>query len=165
MAQTRRNPVAKPPNAQTLTRKQAALVRTILDAAAEGTKFPTRQQLGTLAGYGEGEIARTSACRALALPHVRQAIREGLQELSGVDVARAYQTLRIAAEKAPSARDRIAAANRILGLAGLGSGDTYGGPSVAIQLVFNDPTAAAMLQVPPVPMAGQVIEAAPIMED
>ncbi|MEJ1938609.1 hypothetical protein WDZ92_51090, partial [Nostoc sp. NIES-2111] len=58
-------------DAPSLTTKERALVQAILNAAAEGTKFPTRQELGRLAGYGTGDTARTQCCRALTRQHVR----------------------------------------------------------------------------------------------
>jgi hypothetical protein len=137
MARKRRNPVAHSTSATDLTPKEAALVRAILDAAAEGKTFPTRTQLGSMAGYGVGEVARTSACRALARPHVREAIQEGVRQIAGADVGAAYQTLRLAAAKAPSTRDRITAAGRMLDLAGM-AGAAPQGPAVAIQIVFRN---------------------------
>lgn len=151
MARTRRSAVTSKDEPTSLTTKERALVQTILDAAAEGTKFPTRQQLGSLAGYGTGDTARTQCCRALTRPHVRLAIREGLEQIAGVDVARSYQTLRLAAERAPSHRDRIAAAGRILDLAGMGRPDGSMGSGVAIQIVFKSAEAVALLHAPPVP--------------
>ncbi len=135
----------------TLTTKENALVQAILDAAAEGATFPTRRELGTTAGYGQGESARIQCSRALTRPHVRLAIREGLEQIAGVDVARSYQTLRLASEKAPSHRDRIAAAGKILDLAGMGRPDGPNGAAVAIQIIFKNPEAAALLTTPPAP--------------
>lgn len=148
MPRTPRSAVAPADTTPSLTAKESKLVAAVLEAAAEGTKFPTRQQLGTIAGYGTGDTARTQCCRALGRPHVRQAIREGLEQIAGVDVARSYQTLRLASERAPSHRDRIAAAGRILDLAGMGRPDGLTGPGVAIQIVFRT-DAARLLEAPP----------------
>ena len=71
MARTRRSAVTPKDDSPTLTTKERALVQAILNAAAEGTKFPTRQELGRLAGYGTGDTARTQCCRALTRQHVR----------------------------------------------------------------------------------------------
>ena len=136
MARTRRSGVTGTPTTPRLTPKEAALVRVMIEAAVEKKAFPTREQAGALAGYGQGEVARVSASRALSRPHVIEAIQEGVREVAGADVAAMYHTLRNAAVKAPSARDRIAAASKVLDLAGM-AGTGQVGPAVTFQLVFS----------------------------
>lgn len=149
MARRKRSAGTVAPSASDLTTKEAALVSVVVEAAAEGKRFPTRQEIGTRAGYGVGETARVQASRALRRPHVRDAIQAGIRETAGVDVAAAYLTIRNAAAKAPSARDRITAAGKILDIAGM-AGAGPQGAGVAIEIVFRSPDAAAMLRAAPV---------------
>lgn len=146
MARKRRSAVAKAPHAADLTPKEAALVRVMVEAAVEKKAFPTREQAGCLAGYGSGETARVSASRALSRPHVIEAIQEGVRKTAGGDVAAMYHTLRNAAVKAPSARDRITAAAKVMDIAGMtGAGPM--GPAVAIQVVFAHGGGARLAQL------------------
>lgn len=165
MTRLRRSPATSATQAGKLTPKEAALVQAILDVAAEGKPFPTRAELGTQAGYGVGDVARVQASRALARQHVRDAIARGIRETAGVDVGLAYSALRLAAAKAGSARDRIAASREILNLAGLTGADSYGGAPVTVQIVFRTPEAAAVLQAAPAPHTAPVIEATPHMSE
>lgn len=102
MARRKRSAGTVVPSTSDLTTKERALVDLVISAAAEGKRFPSRQELGTAAGYGLGESARVQASRALRRPHVRDAIQAGIRETAGVDVAAAYLTLRNAAAKAPN---------------------------------------------------------------
>ncbi|MEO3472506.1 hypothetical protein AAFN86_11610 [Roseomonas sp. CAU 1739] len=163
MARKRRNPVARSPGATNLTPKEAALVRVMIESASEKKAFPTREQLGTLAGYGTGEVARTSACRALARPHVREAIQEGIREVAGVDVAAMYHVLRNAAVKAPSARDKITAASKVLDIAGL-TGAGPQGPAVAIQVVFQHGGGSRLARLAAEAGFPAIVERPPIIE-
>jgi hypothetical protein len=143
-----------------LAPKQAQLVQVVLDAAAAGGRFPTRQQLGERAGYGSGEAARVSASRTLALDHVREAIAVGLRQMAQVDAALAYSSLRIAAGNANSARDRIAASREILHFAGMSGPAPHNGPAVAIQIVFRNRELAETL-ASRTGQAVQVVDAVP----
>jgi hypothetical protein len=136
-----RSPVTTTDANRALTSKERALVNALVEAAADKKAIPSRETLGTLAGYGKGETARVSASRALRRPPVRNAIAQGIRENASVDVAAMYITLRNAGLRAPSARDRIAAASKVLDLAGLGGGTTPSGPPVVVQITLNDPQA------------------------
>lgn len=163
LSRTPRDPADRP-----LTAKQRRLIDVLMTAAAEGKEL-TREEAGRLAGYGSTpDSSRVAVYEALRAPHVRRALIQAAQEANQTQVPAYLAAIRHVAGKAKSNRDRLGAARlglEMAGLVGPGAGMAHVGPAVAIQLVFRDPAAAAALQVPPVPMAGQVVEAAPIMED
>jgi hypothetical protein len=136
MPRKRRSAVATTdPAERPLTPRQQRLVDIALAAGSEGRHL-TRMQLGEAAGYGKGEVARTTAVRTLALPNVRAAIINGIREQAQGDAADAYATLRFVARKARSTRDRITAAKEVLGLAGVVGDAAHTGPGVTIQFHF-----------------------------
>jgi hypothetical protein len=109
-----------------LTPKEAALVRVTVEAASDGIEL-TREQAGTLAGYGTGEVARASASRAFGRPEVRSALMKAMREVAGVDAAASYALLRHVSSRGRSERTRVDAALAVARIGGLDTPQVVGG--------------------------------------
>lgn len=131
-----------------LTEKEQRLIEAIVHAASRGASV-TREQAGTAAGYGRGEVARIQASRALQRPAVRAALTQALQEAAQVDAASSLAVLRHLERKAKSERVRLDAALGGLRIGGLDAQQAAsGGQGVAIQIVFRTDAGALLAQPP-----------------
>lgn len=140
-----------------LTPKQAALVEAIAGAASRG-KTVSREQAGTAAGYGSGEVARVGASRALASPAVRAALTRRMRELMQVDAASSLAVLRHLEINAKSERVQLDAALAGMRLGGLDASDQgQTGAAVAVQIVFRTDAGTILTQAPHMPPQPQVI--------
>ena len=136
-------PAKKP---RRLTEKEARLVEVIVQAASRGVEL-TREQAGSAAGYGRGEVARVGAHRALARPEVRTALTEALRETASVDAAGAYAIVRHLARKASSDRVRLDAAVTGLRIGGVDMQSiSPSGPSITLNLALPPNLTALVTQ-------------------
>jgi hypothetical protein len=159
-ARSERTDVAEPQGR--LTPKQAALVEAIAGAASRG-KTVSREQAGTAAGYGSGEVARVGASRALSSPAVRAALTRRMRELMQVDAALAV--LRHLELNAKSERVQLDAALAGMRLGGLDAGDQgQTGAAVAVQIVFRTDAGTLLTQAQHMPPQPQVISHIPEAE-
>lgn len=143
------------PGERDLTEKEQRLIEAIVHAASRGATI-TREQAGTAAGYGRGEIARIQASRALQRPVVRAALMQALQEAAQVDVAGSLAVLRHLERKAKSERVRLDAALGGLRIGGLDAQQqANNGPGVAIQIVFKTDAGALLAQPQPMTLEGK----------
>lgn len=141
-----------------LTEKERRLVDVIVHASSRGTEL-TREQAGTAAGYGRGEVARVQASRALQRPHVRAALMDGLRECATIDAAASYGVLRHLGRKATSERVRLDAALAVARIGGLDQGTAPPpGPGVVLNLHLDPALATLLAQRQAAPPAPPVIE-------
>lgn len=119
-----------------LTANEARLVE-VIAAAAEQGKTLSREEAGTLAGYGSGETARVSASRALAREPVRKALLERARDVIAMDALHAAAMLRHVRESGSRAQ-QLTASVETLKLTGLGAPDPGGmsGQMIAVQVVL-----------------------------
>jgi len=126
-----------------ITDKERALVDAIVTAAESGAEL-TREEAGTLAGYGTGEVARVQASRALAREPVRNALVERMRELAVMDAPAALATLRHVRREGALGH-RLTAAVETLKLAGIGQAEPGGGGGIMVAFVGMPPDIAARL--------------------
>lgn len=98
--------------AKTLTRKQMALVDTLV---AEGC---TIKEAAHKAGYADGESGRVTASKALKLPHVQAYMMQAVTESLGVNATYAASKLLKLASGAKSEYVQLEASKDILDRAG-----------------------------------------------
>jgi hypothetical protein len=137
-----------------LATKQRALIDAIVTAAERGIEL-TREQAGTLAGYGKGESARVQASQTLALPHVREALIERMRSLAAMDAPAAMATLRHIRQTG-SPNQRLTAAVETLKLAGVGAVEAQQPGNIMVQVVLPGELGALLAQ--PWRKPGQVID-------
>ncbi|MCK8785225.1 hypothetical protein M0638_12600 [Roseomonas sp. NAR14] len=129
-----------------LTEKEQRLVDAIVHAASRGASV-TREQAGTAAGYGRGDVARIQASRALARPAVRAALTKALQEAAQIDAASSLAVLRHLERRATSERVRLDAALAGLRIGGLDqSAQQATGAGVTVQIVFRTDAGETLAQ-------------------
>lgn len=95
-----------------LTAKQQALVETLV---ARGC---TIKEAAEAAGYAKGEAGRVSASRALALPHVQEALSKEMIGQFGIAATAAAGRLRHLSQRAKSEYVQLEASKDLLDRAG-----------------------------------------------
>jgi hypothetical protein len=123
-------------NRRDLTDKQRALVEAIVTAAEKGAEL-TREEAGTLAGYGTGDVARVQASRTLALPHVQDALRERLRGMAVLEAPAALMMLRHV-RRTGRGMQQLTAGMKLLDIAGMSQPDAgaMSGQMIAVQVVL-----------------------------
>ena len=127
-----------------LTPHETRLVEVIAIAAEQG-KTLTREEAGTLAGYGKGEVARAAASRSLGRPEVRRALIERAAEIIAADAPHAAAMLRHVRQTG-SAGQRLSAATETLKLTGMGQQDAPASGSVVVMLALPPEIATRLAQ-------------------
>jgi hypothetical protein len=146
--------LARSPATRELTDKQRALIEAICHAAERGAEI-TREEAGTLAGYGQGDVARVQASRALALPYVQDELRQRMRTMALMDAPAALATLRHLRANGRGA-DRFASAAKLLDIAGVTTGEAQQGGMIAVQVVLPGDLGAILTQA--APRTAQVID-------
>jgi hypothetical protein len=137
-----------------LTDNERRLVDVIADAAARRVKL-SRTEVGTLAGYGQGEPARVSATRALARPHVRAALMEAAAGIIAEGAPDAAAMLRHVVQDG-ARPDAPTVALELLKLSGMGAPEGGAGGMIAVQVVLPGDLGAILTQA--APRTAQVID-------
>ncbi len=104
--------MTKVPNTRQLTKKQTALVDTIV------AKGCTIAKAAEEAGYSKGESGRVTATKTMKLPHVQQYLMQRMNEEFGLSATLAAGTVRRLAMGAKSEYVQLEASKDLLDRAG-----------------------------------------------